>query len=300
MGEEVSGFAHGADDVGGNFACALARSYGNNFMMRLVKRRTNEVIHASVKDDEVFLAIFLDVEHAGDKRSGLGDEKASGFEKEMDSFESADGLFERGGVLLNFFFGAEGQRCVIFDAQPSSGVEELDGQPIFTELLNERGDAAGGGSEGVGSANLRADVNTDSGGLDPLVLCRAAIDSAGAVNVDAKFVLAQSSGDVGMGFGEDVRIDAQRDAGALLELGCAFGEQVELALTLDVKEQDSEAQGEINFGGRLADSEKTTRAAAALFTDRMRSSSPPDTMSKPAPSRSSSLRMASAEFAFTA
>ena len=33
-------------------------------------------------------------------------------------------------------------------------------------------------------------------------------------DVDAELVLAQAGGDVGMGFGKDVGIDAQRKAGA--------------------------------------------------------------------------------------
>ena len=96
-------------------------------------------------------------------------------------------------------------------------------------------------------------MNADSGWLDPFMLRRAAIDGAGAVNVDAEFVLAQAGGDVRVSFGEDVGIDAQCDAGALLQFRGALGEQVEFAFALDVEEQDARAQGEIDFRGGLAD-----------------------------------------------
>ena len=124
----------------------FARRHRNNFVMCLIKRRADEVVHACIEDDEVFLAVLLYVEHAGEERSGLGDEKTSGLEEELDSFESADGLFEGGGVLLDFFFGMERERRVVFDAESSACVEEPDGQPIFAKQLNESRYAAGGGS----------------------------------------------------------------------------------------------------------------------------------------------------------
>jgi hypothetical protein len=46
--------------------------------------------------------------------------------------------------------------------------------------------------------------------------------------------------------------------------------------------------------------EKTTFLRAGLLARRTRSSSPPETMSKPAPCSARSLRMASAELALTA
>ena len=57
----------------------------------------------------------------------------------------------------------------------------------------------------------------------------------GAANVDAEFVLAQAGGDVGMGLGEDVGIDAESEAGLELELCGARGEQIELGFALHVE-----------------------------------------------------------------
>ena len=49
-------------------------------------------------------------------------------------------------------------------------------------------------------------------------------------NIDAELVLAQAGGDVGMGFGEDIGIDAQREARLDLELARALGKQIEFLL----------------------------------------------------------------------
>jgi len=57
-------------------------------------------------------------------------------------------------------------------------------------------------------------VDADAVGLEPLGLRRAAIDGARAGDGDAELVLAEAGGDVGVGFGEDVGIDAESEAGA--------------------------------------------------------------------------------------
>ena len=54
-------------------------------------------------------------------------------------------------------------------------------------------------------------------GFEPL-FAALAVDGAGERDVDAELVLAEAGGDVGVGLGEDVGIDAEGEAGAALEL----------------------------------------------------------------------------------
>lgn len=57
-----------------------------------------------------------------------------------------------------------------------------------------------------------------------------------------------------MRFGEDIGIDAERDAGGPFELCRALGEQGKLAFAFHIKKQDSGAQREVDFRRGLADS----------------------------------------------
>ena len=90
-------------------------------------------------------------------------------------------------------------------------------------------------------------------GVDALELRGAAIDLAGALDGDAELVLAQAGGDVGVRFGEDVRVDAQRDAGLLAQGLGAFGEEFEFGFALDVEEEDVGVEGGVHLPGLLAD-----------------------------------------------
>ena len=90
-------------------------------------------------------------------------------------------------------------------------------------------------------------------GLDALELRCTAIDLAGALDGDAKLVLAQAGGDVGVCLGEDIRVDAQRDAGLLAQGLCAFGEEFEFGLALDVEEENVGVESGVHLPGLLAD-----------------------------------------------
>ena len=80
-----------------------------------------------------------------------------------------------------------------------------------------------------------------------------AVDGAGETDGDAELVFAEAGGDVGVGLGEDVGVDAEGEAGALAEEGGAVGEQVELGLGLDVEDEDVGFEGGVDLGDLLAD-----------------------------------------------
>ena len=80
----------------------------------------------------------------------------------------------------------------------------------------------------------------------------AAVECAGGVDVDTELVRAQAGGDVGMGFSEDVRVDAQgKGGGGSMGFG-AGGEKVKLGRGFDVEDQDAGFEGSVELGGLLA------------------------------------------------
>ncbi len=197
------------------------------------------------------MPLRLDVQHAGEQRAGLGDDEAARLEKQT-ACEAGESAIECGGVFLYFGGGIE-VGVVVVDAETTAGVDGADFDADAGELMNQRVDALESCAEGIGGADLGADVDTDSMGIEPAVAGGALVDREGAANVDAELVLAETCRDVGMRFGEDVGIDAQSEAGAGFELAGALGEKIELLLALDVELQDAGAQSLVDFIGRFAD-----------------------------------------------
>jgi len=65
-------------------------------------------------------------------------------------------------------------------------------------------------------------------------------------------MLAEASGDVGVGIGEDVRVDAQSEAGFGFELGGAGGEQGKFSFALNIELKNSRLECQVDFGGGFA------------------------------------------------
>ncbi len=118
---------------------------------------------------------------------------------------------------------------------------------VFAQVGDEAGDSGESGGEGIDFADLRADVDGDAGGVEPLRFCGAAVDGAGGFDVDAELVFAEAGGDVWVGLGEDVGVDAKGEAGDFAEGFGAGGEEVELGFGFDVEEQDVGFEGGVDL-----------------------------------------------------
>jgi hypothetical protein len=100
--------------------------------------------------------------------------------------------------------------------------------------------------------DLRADVHVDAG--DPHAGERRclAIQRKGFVVGDTELALAQSRGDVGMGLGVDVRIDAQRNGGLAPHVARNPVQAFDFAVGLHVEAQDSGGERGAHLGFGLA------------------------------------------------
>ena len=240
---------------------------GTNLVVGLVERGADEIVHAGVGDDEGLFAVLLYVEDRGEERAGLCDEEASGLEEQVQSEVFGRAEYLR-GVGLDGGLGVE-LGFAVLDAEATAGVEVGEGYAVLAELLDESGDALERCAEGVYGANLRADVDADAGRLEPFRAGCLAVDCAGAVDVDAELVRAEAGGDVGMGFGEDVRVDAEGEAGAAAHVRGTACEQVELGFGLHVEKQDAGFEGGVELRLLLADAGEYRAAErlAGYFVD---------------------------------
>jgi hypothetical protein len=207
----------------------------------LVEGRTDEIVHAGVSDDEGLGTVLLDEENLGKQGSCLGDDEAAGFEEEMGGI-GGEAFGEGRGVLRDLPGGIESGGAVV-DAKAAAGVDVTDIVAVLSQVGDEGGDTGERGGEGFDFADLRANVDGDSGGIEPTGLRGFAIDGAGGFDVDAELVLAETGGDVGVGFCEDVRVDAEGEAGGNLEEFCAIGKEGEFRFRLDVEEEDTGLEG---------------------------------------------------------
>ena len=159
---------------------------------------------------KVFLPLRLTYEHAGKERTGLGDKEPAGLDEQA-AFKAGKALKNGGGVFGHFGCCIEGA-TVIIDAESSACVDCFENDAITAELADQFGDAFDCLAEGLGRADLRANVNADAKGLQPFVAGDALVEGAGAADVDAELVLAEAGGDVGMGIGKYVGVYAQGEA----------------------------------------------------------------------------------------
>ena len=145
------------------------------------------------------------------------------------------------------------QGSEVVDAEAAAEVDVGDGMSVGAEVLDEGGDAVEGFGEGVDFLDLGADVNADAGREKGRERGGVAVEVAGERDVDAELVLAEAGGDVGVGFGEDVGVDAEGEARLFAKGGGASGEEVELLRGFDVEEEDVGLEGGVDLPGLLAD-----------------------------------------------
>ena len=213
-GEEVARLADRADDID-DARFPFPRGYRHDLVIGLVERGTDEVVHGGVGDHKGLLAVALDLKDARHESAGLRDDKAARLDEQTCRRSRRGRLGGRqrtcglgGGVEVG---------GVIVDAQASAGIDCLGSMPSRRSWRNSL-NPFHGRAKGVRGANLRADVEADAMRLKPSVAGRALVDRQRLANIDAEFVLAQAGGDVRVGLGKNVGINAQGEARFLLSL----------------------------------------------------------------------------------
>jgi hypothetical protein len=146
---------------------------------------------------------------------------------------------------------------------------------------------------------LRTDVAVDALDLQVRQRRGAPVDVEGLVEGNAELGGLEAGGDVGMGARVDIGIDAQRHRRAAAELASDFVELFQLAGDSTLK-QWMPASSAARISSRALPTPEKTILSALPPAASTRASSPPETMSKPAPRSAKSLRMARLEFALIA
>ncbi len=139
-------------------------------MVGVVERRTDQVVHSGVGDDEGFGAVLFDDEDAGEKCAGLSDDKAAGFEEKMGVL-IGETFIQSCGVFFDLLVGVEVRGAVV-DAEAAACIDVANVVAVLAEFGDETGDSSERGGKGIDLTDLRADVDRDACGIEPFRIWR--------------------------------------------------------------------------------------------------------------------------------
>ncbi len=159
-------------------------------MVRLVKRRTNQIVHRGVNNHESLLAIALHIQHARHQRAGLRYQKAPRLNQQP-PIEIAQRAIERVRILLDLGLCI---KCaiVIVNPQPAARIDRLKHDALAPQLPHQLAHPLDRRSKRFSAANLRSNMNADAVRVEPAVSRRALVEGSRIPNVDPEFVLAQA------------------------------------------------------------------------------------------------------------
>ena len=95
MAEVITGFADRTHDIGFDFGAGFF-GRGNDFMVSVVKRGADEVVHGGIDDDKVFFAGAFDVFYFGYEDAGVAGYEAAGFHEDFQAEGLQEGQQARG------------------------------------------------------------------------------------------------------------------------------------------------------------------------------------------------------------
>ena len=227
--------------------------------MGFVQRGADQIVHRGVDDDEVLGLARLHIDDAGNQNAGIADDHPPGLEHQRAAEIMRHPLDHRGIGRRQRRRFAVG---VIGDAEAAAEIDVLDLVAVGAQRLHEIGKNPERGFHLAEISDLAADMHVGTGHLDARQPCREGIDFAGPFDRNAELVFGFSGGDLGVGAGIDVRIDAQRNPRRLARLDRELRQQFEFGLGLDVDAEDISRQRRAQFGLRSCRRPRTESCSA--------------------------------------
>ena len=216
-------------------------------MPGVVERRPHQVVHGGVDDGPAALAGLLDRDHAGEQHAGRRHQPAAGLDHHGHAEALADALDQR-AVGLDIGRGL----VPVAHAEPAPEVEPRHRVAGFAQTLHQRDEPVEGGFEGRETRELRADVHGEADRLDPLQRGSVRVERRNLRVVDPELVAPPAGGDLVVGLGIHIRVDAQRDRRARACGARGRVEGLKLGRRFDVELPDPGGEREVHLVSRLA------------------------------------------------
>ena len=279
--QPVARFADRADHVPGASGAASRCWQGSMAIQAWYMAGRIRSFMAASTMQKFFACARLQVQHLGQQHAGIADQRAARLQQQLAVAVAArvDALQQR----AHQFVGAGGaRRCSVMPRPPPTSMWWM-AMPCGLHRLHQVEQAVQRVEVGLHLRDLRADVAIDAHHLQARQRRGAAVAGQRLVVGDAELVVLQAGGDVGVGAGVDVGIDAQADPRRAAHGQRLLRQQLQLALAFDVEAAHAglQARGASRRGScRRPRTPPSTASPPAAST---RSSSPAETMSKPQP-----------------
>ena len=214
--EVIGRFANRADNVGllapGDFTFDVGRHRDGGLhrpdsMETVVHRRTNQVVHRSVLNDEQFASFSLRIDDAADEDTRVADDEPARFEG-----QPALGRFDGGDDHLRVLGCGQPFVFAVADSEAASQIDPVDVVTVTPQSLNNLDRLRPGGLIRIGRENRRAEVHVDPLQRESLVSQHLSSQFAEPLDVHPELVPLLARRRLGMRLRVDVRIEPQRHA----------------------------------------------------------------------------------------
>ena len=255
-GEGIARLAHGSDHVDLVRLAAGIVPHRLDPMIRPIEGGTQKIIHGGIDDHEAARLANLHIDDASHQDAGVADQIAPRLE-EQPAVQAAGLVAHHGGVI-----GGRGRPIprlggvAIVDAQSAADVQAINPVAGGAQVRYQPAYPLEGLAERIKVGQLRADMNGDAGQVDGGQGGGGGEDFGHPRPFDAELVLAPARGDLLVGMGVDIRVDADGGArGYAPRLGHG-GQGGQLNFGLDIDLHDPGVEGGRHFVVRLADAGK--------------------------------------------
>ncbi len=219
-------------------------------VVRLVHRRAGQVVHGRIDDAEVLGRAGLEEFDPRQQQAGIADQRAAGLEQHGAVTEAAllDAVQQRageGGDVRRRLVGiGDAQAAAHIDVRQADafGVEPGHHVEHFVDRVQVRRDLG----------DLRTDMAVDADHAQVRHGRGRAVGRQDFIERDAELVALQAGGDVRVGLGIHVRVDAQRHRRGLAQRAGHLVEPVQLGDRFDVEAGDTGFERQAHLVGGLA------------------------------------------------
>lgn len=217
--------------------------------------RAYEICHSGVDDDELLVDALFDVQHPGNKTATLCHHGTTELEMQLLPRFEMQQTFEGGEIALEI---GDGMRLgiVVVDAQASADVKGTDTDAFTAQGVGEGVDAMAERLEGSESGYLASDMEMKTDEANTFQRLCPTNDGKHRLGGNAELVLVESRGNLLVGVGIDVGIDAKGHRGHLAHLKGDGVDYIKFLYTFDIEGCDAALKGCTDFPVALAYSSK--------------------------------------------
>ena len=209
LGKGITGFTDRSDHIKGPLVHTRGGfADGHDIVPRTIHRRAHQIIHRRVKDQEIAPLALFHIDDGRNKDARIPRNQAAGLDLDLDA-QIAHDIADQRAIFGGQRWGDVG--AFIGNSKAPAQIETADIMPLAAQQKRQIAHFFIGLAERVQIGQLAADMHVDAHHLDARKGCGQGIDGRGLGDGDAELVFGFAGGDLFMGLGIDIGVDAHRD-----------------------------------------------------------------------------------------